>query len=71
MKPDQNDKLLALIAANSTLYHIKADNLPIKIGISRSTYNRRLKKPETFTAIELRRLGEILHWSNEEKSSFI
>ena len=71
MKPDPNDRVRSLIAGNCALYHVAQDTLPKRIGMSRSTFYHRLKNPESFTALELRRLGEILHWTNDDKAAVI
>lgn len=66
----KQDKLfLALIEKNKVLCGIYEDQeLAARLGIDRKTMRNKLREPDRFTRRELRRLFNILRFTEEEKS---
>ena len=42
-----------------------------RIGLSKQTFSRRLKKPETFTYTEISALAKQFHWTDSELGFFV
>lgn len=68
----QKDNMIrAYIAKNKTLTQLTDDEISMKLHITRNTYYLKRKKPSTFTLGEIRRLIEVLKFSEEEKALFL
>lgn len=64
----KNRVLRALILKNMELHDITSDQIALKLCFTKRTLLNKMKRPETFTLGELRKLCLILKFSNEEKA---
>lgn len=67
----KNRTARAYILKNMELYGIKDEQLAIKLCCTKRTFQNKMKRPETFTLGELRRLCLAIKLSDEEKSMLI
>ena len=58
----------AYIAKNMALYDLSDEKMATYLHIAKRTYQDKLKRPETFTLRELRKLCLVLKFTDEEKA---
>lgn len=65
--PDElaNTYLLTAIGSSAIFYAHKPEKQAAIAGVSRASWYRRLKEPETFTLRELRRLARKYRWDDQ------
>lgn len=56
-----NEAIVKKIRHGKVEYNLNDTKLSVAVNISRSTFSDRMKKPETFTLKELRRVSKVLH----------
>lgn len=61
----------AYIAKNQALYNLTDEQVALKIGRTKRSYQGKKKNPDTFTRKELRILCKILKFTDEEKAAII
>ena len=66
-KEIKNRTARAYIAKNMELYNLSDEQVATLLHIVKRTYQRKLKRPETFTLEELRKLCQVLKFTDEEK----
>jgi hypothetical protein len=64
-------KLRKAISGSAAYYSMGVDEQAFAAGVTRSTWYRRLKQPNTFTLYELRRMIRRFHWDNETIIDFL
>lgn len=75
LKETENQKkdnfVRAYIAKNKELVGLTDQEISARLHMTRNTYYLKKKKPSTFTLGEIRKLVEILKFSEEEKKVFM
>lgn len=64
-------KIRRAISGAAAYYGMGVDEQAFAAGVTRSTWYRRLKQPNTFTLYELRRMIRKFHWDNETIIEFL
>ena len=64
-------KIRRAISGSAAFYDMGVDEQAFAAGVTRSTWYRRLKEPNTFTLYELRRMIRKFHWDNETIIEFL
>lgn len=62
-KEKRDDDLLACIDGNITRCHLSREEFYRRTGFSASTFNRRIKNPDTFTRGEMHRMCVVFNIS--------
>lgn len=66
----KDDLVRGYLAKGQAIQGLSDEQVAIKLHCDRTTYQRKKKRPVTFTLGELRKLCEILKISNEEFTYF-
>jgi len=66
----KDDLVRGYLAKAQEIQHMSDEQVASKIHCNRTTYQRKKKRPATFTLGELRRLCEVLKITDEEFSYF-